>query len=86
MHYKAQFKVGGRLAQVGARLVAGVARKMDDDFFGKFILALDTAAEKVITEQDKIVAASSARRNRIFLAIAGGAAVVLIVLWLSLGN
>jgi carbon monoxide dehydrogenase subunit G len=85
LRYAAQLKVGGKLAQVGSRLVAGVTRKMADDFFGKFSLVLDKGAEKVVTEQDKIVAARSARRNRI-LAIAGAAAVVLIVLWLSLRN
>jgi len=34
--YAAQAQIGGRLAQVGSRLVDGVARKMANDFFGQF--------------------------------------------------
>ena len=34
--YTAQATVGGKLAQVGSRLIDGVARKMADDFFARF--------------------------------------------------
>jgi carbon monoxide dehydrogenase subunit G len=34
--YHAQANVGGKLAQLGARLIDGTAKKMADDFFGKF--------------------------------------------------
>src|SRR4026208_719482 len=34
--YKATASVGGKLAQIGSRLIDGVARKMADDFFAKF--------------------------------------------------
>jgi hypothetical protein len=36
LSYDVQGSVGGKLAQVGQRLVDGVARKMADDFFEKF--------------------------------------------------
>lgn len=36
LDYSAQAQVGGKLAQVGSRLVEGVARKMSDDFFKAF--------------------------------------------------
>ena len=36
MRYTANASVGGKLAQVGARLIDGVARKMADDFFARF--------------------------------------------------
>ena len=36
LHYSADFKVGGKLAQVGSRLIGGTARKIADDFFSKF--------------------------------------------------
>jgi uncharacterized protein len=42
--YAVQAQVGGKLAQVGSRLIDGVARKMANDFFGRF-------AEAVTTEQ-----------------------------------
>ena len=34
--YAAKAQVGGKLAQVGSRLVDGVAAKMSDDFFARF--------------------------------------------------
>lgn len=34
LNYTADLKVGGKLAQVGSRLVAGTTRKIADDFFG----------------------------------------------------
>src|SRR3546814_8685083 len=34
--YAVKAQVGGKLAQIGARLIDGVAAKMADDFFSKF--------------------------------------------------
>jgi uncharacterized protein len=36
LSYKATASVGGKLAQIGSRLIDGVARKMSDDFFIRF--------------------------------------------------
>lgn len=36
LRYSANASVGGKLAQVGSRLIDGVARKMADDFFVRF--------------------------------------------------
>ncbi|MET4576536.1 CoxG family protein [Ottowia thiooxydans] len=36
LRYSAQAQVGGRLAQVGARLIDGVTKRMADDFFTRF--------------------------------------------------
>jgi uncharacterized protein len=36
LSYTAKAQVGGKLAQVGSRLIDGVARKMADDFFTRF--------------------------------------------------
>jgi carbon monoxide dehydrogenase subunit G len=41
--YAAEFKVGGKLAQVGSRLVLGVTRKTADDFFGCLSRELEAA-------------------------------------------
>ena len=38
--YAVQAQVGGKLAQVGSRLIDGVARKMANDFFGHFAAAM----------------------------------------------
>jgi uncharacterized protein len=44
LHYEVQAQVGGKLAQVGSRLIDGVARKMASDFFGRFAAAVAPAA------------------------------------------
>ena len=40
LRYVARMQVGGKLAQVGSRLVEGAARKIADDFFSRFVTAL----------------------------------------------
>ena len=52
--YKAHAKVGGKLAQIGSRLVLGTARKLADGFFKKFAetVAPGTAAEKIALEAE----------------------------------
>jgi uncharacterized protein len=50
--YAVQAQVGGKLAQVGSRLIDGVARKMANDFFGRF-------AEAVAIEQAAPAAAET---------------------------
>lgn len=42
--YTANAQVGGKLAQVGARLIDGVARKMADEFFSRFARAVEEGA------------------------------------------
>jgi len=36
LSYKVEAQIGGKLAQIGSRLIDGAARKMADDFFSKF--------------------------------------------------
>lgn len=43
LQYQATAQVGGKLAQVGSRLIDGVAKKMADDFFGKFVATVAPA-------------------------------------------
>jgi hypothetical protein len=43
--YEAKADVGGKLASIGSRLVAGVAKKTADDFFGKFSEIVGEGAE-----------------------------------------
>lgn len=43
--YQANASVGGKLAQIGSRLIDGTAKKMADDFFAKFI---EIVSEKAI--------------------------------------
>lgn len=48
--YRSHAQVGGRLAQVGARLIDGVARKMAEDFFGRFTAAVVGPQEQVAVD------------------------------------
>ena len=74
--YVAEFKVGGKLAQVGSRLVLGVTKKTADDFFGSFSKLLDPNAQRM--DEDDEAASDSMRKT--WLAI-GGAAVALLIWW-----
>jgi carbon monoxide dehydrogenase subunit G len=44
LDYTAKATVGGKLAQVGARLIDGVARKMAEEFFARFTAVVAPAA------------------------------------------
>jgi uncharacterized protein len=51
--YAVQAQVGGKIAQIGSRLIDGVARKMANDFFGSF-------ATEVVAEQPSPAPAEAA--------------------------
>ena len=53
LSYVADTQIGGKLAQMGARLVEGTAKSMADDFFGKFAAAV-SAGELVPEEARRI--------------------------------
>ncbi|HEX6441250.1 MAG TPA: carbon monoxide dehydrogenase subunit G [Stellaceae bacterium] len=44
LRYGVQAQVGGKLAQIGSRLIDATARKMADDFFNKFVEAVHPGA------------------------------------------
>ncbi len=51
MQYSIQAGVGGKLAQVGSRLISGAARKMAGDFFTRFVrLLCDDESLEVVLE------------------------------------
>jgi uncharacterized protein len=45
LRYGAQGQVGGKLAQIGSRLIDATARKMADDFFSRFVNAVTQQQE-----------------------------------------
>ncbi len=45
--YTVEAQVGGKLAQIGSRLIDGTARKMADEFFGKFVEVVGAASASV---------------------------------------
>lgn len=52
LRYTAQAQVGGRLAQVGARLIDGVTKRMADDFFTRFVRELGQGGEAAVAAGD----------------------------------
>lgn len=44
LHYAADAQIGGKLAQIGSRLVEGTARKLADEFFAAFAAQAGAAA------------------------------------------
>ena len=44
LHYKASANVGGKIAQIGSRLIDSTAKKLSDEFFGKFAELLSAPA------------------------------------------
>jgi len=74
LSYSANLKVGGKLAQVGSRLVSGATKKTADEFFGSLSTRLDPMALKV--EE-----AVPERPTSMKWVIAGALAIVLILWW-----
>ena len=50
--YEAEAKVGGKLAQLGGRLIDGFARKLADEFFTRFQQAVEGPAPETIEETE----------------------------------
>jgi len=59
LHYKVDVVVGGKVAQLGSRLIDGVAKKMADYFFGRFadlVSPIKSKTENDVSVQKKRVA------------------------------
>jgi len=46
LRYEVQAHVGGKLAQIGSRLVDATSRKMAEDFFSRFVAVMSPPAEE----------------------------------------
>jgi hypothetical protein len=93
LSYDVDATVGGKLAQIGQRLVDSAAKKMADDFFKNFAETVggETAAEVVeeaapsaMDEASEQLRANQARMRQ--LTYMGAAAAVLGVIWLLFGQ
>ena len=60
LSYVAKATVGGKLAQIGQRLIDGAAKQIADDFFGRFTKALTEAAPSPTLDPDPPVATAPA--------------------------
>lgn len=74
--YKATASVGGKLAQIGSRLIDGVAKKMSDDFFARFNATVAPAPGPAVSP----AGTGKARWGVPAWAWAAGAIVVLLIL------
>jgi len=45
LRYGVQAQVGGKLAQIGSRLIDATSRKMADDFFNRFVAAVSPSTD-----------------------------------------
>jgi len=79
LSYEADFTVGGKLAQVGSRLVIGAMRKIANEFFSAFSATLDPAAVRL----DDDTAAAAPENSRAWLA-ASGFLIMLLIWWFLL--
>ena len=59
LHYEVKADVGGKIAQLGSRLIDGVAKKMSDYFFGRFS---DIVAPIAMKEKKATGAAAKEKR------------------------
>ena len=59
LKYKATAQVGGKLAQIGSRLIDSTAKKMANEFFGKFVEQV--AAAEAPAAADTVVAPMATR-------------------------
>lgn len=87
LSYKATAQVGGKLAQIGSRLVDTTAKKLAGEFFEKFVAEVGAAAAEPEAEAPAPEAAAPERKGGLSVsAWAGGliAVVVLVLLILQL--
>ena len=84
--YEVEANVGGKIAQVGSRLIDMTAKKMADIFFGKFselISTEDSLSSEQISEKkiDQTIEAKPKKQNQKILIYAGVAAILAILIY-----
>ena len=87
--YEVEANVGGKIAQVGSRLIDMTAKKMADIFFGKFSELIsndDSSSSEQISENkiDQTTEAQPKKQNQKILIYAGVAAILAIFIYLFL--
>jgi carbon monoxide dehydrogenase subunit G len=81
LNYRVDASIGGKLAQVGSRLIDGAARKMADDFFARF--RSEVGAPEPLPDDDARAAAPAGRESggRWIIWLAAFAALLLAILF-----
>ena len=88
LNYNVDAQVGGKIAQVGARLIDGTARKLADEFFSKFAAMVGAppageAAAAVAAPAAAPAASAAAQRGYKHWVVIGIGAVVLVLVFLA---
>jgi uncharacterized protein len=90
LRYTADSQVGGKMAQLGSRLIDATAKKLADEFFGKFaeIVAVPAAGAVSAPAHDASVPAAAADTGGLPQSVWIAALVVAVgvLLWLVLGS
>jgi uncharacterized protein len=88
LNYNVDAQVGGKIAQVGARLIDGTARKLADEFFSKFAAMVGAppageAIAAVAAPAAAPAASAAAQRGYKHWMVIGIGAVVLVLVFLA---
>lgn len=88
LNYNVDAQVGGKIAQVGARLIDGTARKLADEFFSKFAAMVGAppageATAAVAAPAAAPVASAAAQRGYKHWMVIGIGAIVLVLVFLA---
>lgn len=87
LSYMAQAQVGGKLAQVGSRLIDAAAGKIAEDFFNAFEAALKAAVPEAAPVVEAPAPVVAGYPKWVVWAVVGGvAAVGAVVYWLGAGG
>jgi len=62
LSYEVNIDVGGKIAQLGSRLISGVGKKMSDYFFGRFA---DLVAPIIKKKEEKIDSVTESKRVKV---------------------
>lgn len=85
--YAVNIQAGGKLAQIGSRLIGGVANKVADEFFTAFkevVAPSGSIATK--TDDLRVTPTTAIPKSRIFWWVAGIVVILLLIaMWLMLG-
>ena len=72
LSYTSEAQVGGKLAQLGARLIDSTAKKLADDFFKRFVAAVSAPVQAAAAAADGAAPAATATAAPAPAAAAGG--------------
>jgi uncharacterized protein len=82
LSYTVSAQVGGKLAQIGSRLIDGAAKKMADDFFAAFVARLTPAEAASNPAAQAATAPASTASARVWLWLAAGIVAALAIYFL----